>query len=150
MKIKARVSFIVFYHAFASLVFGGFAAVGISIIVQYAGTDSVVGGIVMTSQFGLFFLTIQVLAILYYVKAERFPVVIENGLVTIRSFKGGKAISFPTSEVSNWGFIWVRDGSKGIAFFTKDGQCHIASPVVRPSAEDRAKMGDLIGVKELK
>jgi hypothetical protein len=102
MKIKAQVSFIVFYHAFASLVFGGFAAVGISIIVQYAGTDSVVGGIVMTSQFGLFFLTIQVLAILYYVKAERFPVVIENGLVTVRSYKGGKSATFPVSEVSSW------------------------------------------------
>jgi hypothetical protein len=150
MKIKAQIAFYAVAHFFASLVFGGFAAVGIYWIIQYAGTDNVTGGIVMTTQFGLFFLTIQVLAILYYIKAERFPVVVENGLVTVRSYKGGKTISFPTSEVSNWGFIWVRDGSKGIAFFTKDGQCHIASPVVRPSAEDRAKMGDLIGVKELK
>jgi len=148
MKIKAQVSFIVFYHAFASLVFGGFAAVGISIIVQYAGTDSVVGGIVMTSQFGLFFLTIQVLAILYYVKAERFPVVIENGLVTVRSYKGGKSATFPVSEVSSWGFIWVRDGSRGIVFLTKDNQCHVAAPVVRPSSAERAKLGELIGVKE--
>lgn len=150
MRIRARISFYAVCHFFASLVFGGFAAVGISIIVQYAGTDSVVGGIVMTSQFGLFFLTIQVLAILYYVKAERFPVVVEGGLVSIHSYKGGKTVSFPTSEVSSWGFLRVRDGSMGIAFFTKDGQSHIVSPVVRPSAEDRAKLSELIGINELK
>ena len=148
MKIKARVSFIVFYHAFASLVFGGFAAVGIYWIIQYAGTDNVIGGIVMTSQFGLFFLTIQVLAFLYYFKAEHFPVVVEHGTVTVRSYKGGKTATFPVSEVSSWGFIWVRDGSRGIVFLTKDNQCHVASPVVRPFAEDRAKLGKFIGIEE--
>jgi len=148
MKVKARVSFIVFYHAFASLVFGGFAAVGICSAIQGAGTNAVAGGIVMASQFGLFFLAVQVLALLYYAKAERFPVVIGDGLVTIRSFKGGKTVSFPTSEVSSWGFILVRDGGKGISFFTKDGRHHVASPIVAPSPEDRAKMAEFIGVKE--
>jgi hypothetical protein len=148
MRIKAQIAFYAVCHFFASLVFGGFAAVGIYWIIQYAGTDNVTGGIVMTTQFGLFFLTIQVLAFLYYFKAERFPVVVENGLVTIRSYKGGKTVSFPTSEVSKWGFILVRDGSKGIVFFTKDGQCHINSPVVMPSSDDRAKLGELLGVKE--
>src|SRR5574344_442339 len=150
MRIKAQIAFYAVCHFFASLVFGGFAAVGIYWIIQYAGTDNVVGGIVMTSQFGLFFLTIQFLAILYYIKAERSPVVIKNGLVNIRSFKGGKTVSFPTSEVSNWGFIRVRDGSKGIVFFTKDGKCHVASPVVAPSHEDRARLGELIGIGEMR
>ena len=148
MKIKARVSFIAFYHVFASLVFSGFSAIGIYFAVQGAGTNAMAGCVVMASQFGLFFLAVQVLAFLYYAKAERFPVVIGDGLVTIRSFKGGKTASFPTSEVSNWGFILVRDGSKGISFFTKDGRHHVASPIATPSSEDRAKIAELIGVKE--
>jgi hypothetical protein len=149
MKIKAQKAFIAVYHVFASLVFGGFTAVGIYWIVQYVGTDNVVGGIVMTTQFGLFFSACQVLAFLYYAKAKRYPVIIENGLVTIQSYKRGKTLSFPVSEVSNWGFIRVRDGSKGIVFFTKDGGYHVVSPIVTPSREDRAKIGELLGVKEL-
>lgn len=148
MKIKARISFVVVYHIFASLVFGGFAAIGIYWAVQDAGTDNVFGGIIMASQFGLFFLAVQVLAFLYYAKAERFPVAIGNGLITIRSFKRGKVISFPVSQVSNWGFLRVRDGSKGISFITKDGQYRVLSPIITPSPEDRAKMAELIGVKE--
>ena len=148
MKIKARIGFVVVYHVFASLIFGGFSAIGIDFAVQGAGTDNALGGIIMASQFGFFFLTAQTLAFLYYAKAERFPVAIGDGLVTIHVFKGGKTVSFPTSEVSSWGFILVRDGGKGISFFTKDGRHHVASPIVTPSPEDRAKIAELIGVKE--
>jgi|LAHS01.1.fsa_nt_gb hypothetical protein len=144
MKIKAQISFIAIHHVFASLVFGTFMAIGIYLTVQGIG----IGGVVMASLFGLFFLIVQVLAILYYIKAERFPVGIENDLVTIRSFKGGKTASFPTSEVSSWGFIFVRNGGKGISFFTKDGRHHVASPIVMPSPEDRAKLSELIGIEE--
>jgi hypothetical protein len=56
--------------------------------------------------------------------------------------------NFPRLRGIELGFLWVRDGSKGISLVTKDVQIHVASPAVAPFPEDRAKMVSLIGVKE--
>jgi len=148
MKIRLKIGFVIANHVFASLVFGGLSAIGIYFAVQNTGTDEAIGAIVMASSFSSLFLAVQILAILFYAGAERFPVVIEGGGVTIRAFKKGKTVFFPVAEVASWGFLEVRDGSKGISFFTKDGKCHTTSPIIMPSPEERARMAELIGVKE--
>jgi hypothetical protein len=148
MKIRLRMGFVITYHVLASLIFGGLSAIGVYFAVQNAQTNGGIGAIIMASQFGAFFLTIQILAFLFYAKAERFPVVIEGGVITIRAFKRGKTTSFPVSKVASWGFLWVRDGSKGVSFITKDGKHNVASPIVTPSPENRTRMAELIGIKE--
>jgi hypothetical protein len=146
MKIRAHIGFIAIHHILASLVFAGFIVVGVYLATQSAGFSF--AGILMASVFGFFFLVVQILASLFYIKAERFPVVINNGSVTIRSFKGGKAISFPVSQVSKWGFLLIHNGGKGVIFFTKDGQRHVVRPIIIPSQEDRTIMAEAIGIKE--
>jgi len=146
MKIRRAVTPLVLAHFLMSLFFGVFLIVGVSILVNpEANPDAGNAGIVLTCLFGSFLALTQISFALIYWKGERFPVVIEDGAITIHRFH--KSVSFPISDVASWAIgrsrfttgIWI-------SFSILDGKVYVADLIAWDEERDASKLAKLLGV----
>jgi hypothetical protein len=101
MKIKRSLMEAVDLHIVLSIVLAVMFTIGLSVYLHpEANPKAGNGGIVMTCLFGPLFIIVQIVFILWYITGPRYPLIIENGVVTV--FNLWRKTSFKVEDIVKW------------------------------------------------